>query len=129
MSAQGGGHVLLRLLEQDLRALSDVRDADVLLETYDRLAAAEPVRLDRGATYTVRAHLVELRRTAQSEGGDLADRLGEAVRPQRRNVSPEVEAPLSNEMEAAFVAARPAEWALYEAVMTAGGHLVTEVPR
>jgi len=59
----------------------------------------------------------------------LAHRLGEAVRPQRRNVSPEVEAPLSKEMEAAFVAARPAEWALYEAVMTAGGHLVTEVPR
>ena len=59
----------------------------------------------------------------------LEDRLGEKVRPGRKNVSPEVDAPLSPEMEAAFVAARPEEWALYEAVMVAGGHLVSDIPR
>jgi len=59
----------------------------------------------------------------------LEDRLGETVKPQRRNVSPEVEAPLSPGMEAALIAARPEDWALYEAVTLAGGHLVSEVSR
>ena len=57
----------------------------------------------------------------------LADRLGEPVRTRRKNVSPRVEASLSAGMEEAFIAARPEEWALYEAMMVAGGHLITEV--
>lgn len=59
----------------------------------------------------------------------LETRLGEKIKPQRRNVSPPVEAPLSPEMEQAFIAARPDEWALYEAVMVAGGALSARVPR
>ncbi|WP_375689107.1 hypothetical protein [Pseudooceanicola sp. LIPI14-2-Ac024] len=55
----------------------------------------------------------------------LKDRLGKEIDPPRRNVSPEVDAPLSDEMHAAFRAARPEEWALYEALVAAGGHLVT----
>ncbi|OWU86660.1 hypothetical protein ATO6_07755 [Oceanicola sp. 22II-s10i] len=57
----------------------------------------------------------------------LKDRLGEKIEPKRRNVSPDVPAPLSQEMEEALIAARPEEWALYEAMMIAGGHLHTPV--
>ena len=57
----------------------------------------------------------------------VEDRLGREVKPQRKNVSPEVDAPLSPETEAALMAARPDDWALYNAVLLAGGHLETPV--
>ncbi|MGR3323094.1 MAG: hypothetical protein ACU0DK_14320 [Pseudooceanicola sp.] len=55
----------------------------------------------------------------------LSDRLGEAVETKRKNVSPEVDAPLSAAAEEAFLKARPEEWALYESLMMAGGRLET----
>ncbi|MDF1856920.1 hypothetical protein [Pseudooceanicola sp.] len=59
----------------------------------------------------------------------LRARLGQKIATKRRNVSPDIDAPLSAEMEAALIAARPEEWELYEAMMIAGGHLQTPVTR
>ncbi len=50
-------------------------------------------------------------------------RFGRRVEPQPQNVSPNVEAVLSPEVEAAFRAARPADFALYDRVVAAGGVL------
>ncbi len=53
----------------------------------------------------------------------LKERFGEDVLPRQKNVSPPVDAPLSPEVEAAFRAARPADFALYDKVVAAGGIL------
>ena len=50
-------------------------------------------------------------------------RFGHRVEPQPKNVSPKVEAVLSPDVEAAFRAARPADFALYDRVVAAGGVL------
>ncbi len=55
----------------------------------------------------------------------LADRFGEEVTFKQKNVSPHADAPLSDAVEAALRAARADEFALYDRVQRAGGHLVT----
>jgi hypothetical protein len=53
----------------------------------------------------------------------LSARFGEPILPARKNVSPDVAAPISAEVAAAFRAARPEDFALYERVKQAGGLL------
>ena len=48
-----------------------------------------------------------------------------ALKP--KNVSPEVSAPLSPEIRAKLKAARAEEFALYDSVIAANGHLVTKI--
>ena len=50
-------------------------------------------------------------------------RFGQRVAPSQKNVSPKMDAVLSPDVEAAFRAARPADFALYERVVAAGGVL------
>lgn len=57
----------------------------------------------------------------------LSDRFGEEIALKSRNVSPSVEAPLEPATRKALRAARAREFALYERVRAAGGHLVTEI--
>ncbi|TDK41405.1 hypothetical protein [Antarcticimicrobium luteum] len=56
----------------------------------------------------------------------LKDRLGAPVTPQLRNVSPPAEAPLDPDLRAELRVARAEEFALYDRLMAAGGHLVTD---
>ncbi|MFY0617001.1 hypothetical protein [Shimia sp.] len=53
----------------------------------------------------------------------LSNRFEEDIKPRWKNVSPAVDAVLSPEVEAAFRAARPADFALYDRVMQADGIL------
>ncbi|MDA5558856.1 hypothetical protein [Shimia sp. MMG029] len=53
----------------------------------------------------------------------LTARFGEPILPKRKNVSPDVAAPISEEVAAAMRAARPHDFALYERVKAAGGVL------
>ncbi|MCP4826294.1 MAG: hypothetical protein GY892_19595 [Shimia sp.] len=53
----------------------------------------------------------------------LRERFGDDVLPRQKNVSPTVEATLSPDVEAAFRRARPADFALYDKVVAAGGIL------
>lgn len=55
----------------------------------------------------------------------LEARLGYAVKPGQKNVSPPVEAPVSDAVLAQLRAARAADFALHDRIMAAGGHLVT----
>lgn len=59
----------------------------------------------------------------------LTKRLGKDFKTQQKNVSPKVPAPLSAEMEQALRAARADEFALYDRVLDAGGHLHTPLSR
>ncbi|HBS48785.1 MAG TPA: hypothetical protein DEA05_01205 [Rhodobacteraceae bacterium] len=59
--------------------------------------------------------------------GFLNDRFGEEIRLKPKNVSPQVDAPLSPSMLARLRAARAEEFALYDRLMDAGGHLVTRI--
>jgi hypothetical protein len=58
----------------------------------------------------------------------LADRLGGDFEIKQRNVSPEVDAPLSPEVEAQLRRTRAAEFALYDRLRSAGGYLHTPQP-
>ncbi|MYM57181.1 hypothetical protein [Thalassovita mangrovi] len=53
----------------------------------------------------------------------LTERLGKDFETRPKNVSPQIDAPLSAEMEAALRQARAEEFALYDRIVTAGGHL------
>lgn len=53
----------------------------------------------------------------------LTDRFEEPIEPRAKNVSPFVEAEISREVAARFRVARPAEFALYDRVIAAGGVL------
>lgn len=53
----------------------------------------------------------------------LTQRIGKAFRTDRKNVSPPKEAPLSDAMRDALRATRAEEFALYDQVIAAGGHL------
>lgn len=53
----------------------------------------------------------------------LAERLGERVEPEERNVSPRIEAALSPEVETELRHARAEEFALHEELMAKGGYL------
>ncbi|KKK81497.1 hypothetical protein LCGC14_2812840, partial [marine sediment metagenome] len=55
----------------------------------------------------------------------LADRLGREIKLKPKNVSPDVPAPLSSEVEARLRAARAKEFALYDRLMAAEGYLHT----
>ena len=55
----------------------------------------------------------------------LADRLGREIKLKPKNVSPDVPAPLSSEVEAQLRAARAKEFALYDRLMAAEGYLHT----
>lgn len=57
----------------------------------------------------------------------LSDRLKTEVQIAPRNVSPRVEAALSDETAAALRAARPEEFALHDRLIAAGGHLAQGV--
>jgi hypothetical protein len=57
----------------------------------------------------------------------LQDRIGKPFETQRKNVSPERDAPLSAAMEADLRVARPEEFALYDRVMAQGGYLHTPI--
>ncbi|CUH63455.1 hypothetical protein TL5118_00477 [Thalassovita autumnalis] len=57
----------------------------------------------------------------------LQDRIGKPFETQQKNVSPHRDAPLSGEMEAELRQARAEEFALYDRVMQAGGHLHTPI--
>ena len=57
----------------------------------------------------------------------LSDRFGEDIVLKPKNVSPTVDAPLSDEMRARLRAARAEEFALYDRLIAAGGHLITDV--
>ncbi|WP_226574940.1 CHAD domain-containing protein [Acuticoccus sediminis] len=72
LSGAGARNALFRDAAQ---GLSGVRDAAVLVETYDKLAKAFPDRLDRAATATVRAHLVDERRAAHVEADQYTERM------------------------------------------------------
>ncbi|MBO9477959.1 hypothetical protein J7382_10470 [Shimia sp. R11_0] len=53
----------------------------------------------------------------------LLERFGRPIVPQQKNVSPDVDAPVSPEVAEKFRAARPADFTLYDRVMQAGGVL------
>ncbi len=53
----------------------------------------------------------------------LAERFGREVEPRQKNVSPEIPAPLSPDVEAKLRAARAAEFALYDRIQQADGVL------
>lgn len=53
----------------------------------------------------------------------LTERLGKGFETKQKNVSPAIDAPLSADMEAALRAARAEEFALYDRIVAAGGHL------
>ncbi|SEO94990.1 hypothetical protein SAMN04490248_11715 [Salinihabitans flavidus] len=53
----------------------------------------------------------------------LEERFGKPLDIRRKNVSPPIDAPLSPEVAARLKAARPGEFALYDRLMEAGGHL------
>lgn len=55
--------------------------------------------------------------------GFIEDRLGTTLNLKDKNVSPDIAAPLSPEVEAKLRRARAAEFALYEAILDAGGVL------
>ncbi|MEO0939241.1 MAG: hypothetical protein AAFY38_13895 [Pseudomonadota bacterium] len=55
--------------------------------------------------------------------GFLAQRFGDEIAMKQKNVSPHADAPLSPEVEAQLRRARADEFALYEQVISAGGHL------
>jgi hypothetical protein len=55
----------------------------------------------------------------------LSDRLRQDINLKPKNVSPDVPAPLSSEVEAQLRAARADEFALYDRLMEADGYLVT----
>ncbi len=55
--------------------------------------------------------------------GFLSERLGEQIRFKPKNVSPDIPAPLSPEMDAALRHARAAEFALFDRLSNAGGYL------
>ncbi len=55
----------------------------------------------------------------------MAERLSSEIELKAKNISPEIEAPLSPELEAALRAARADEFALYDRVQQAGGYLHT----
>ena len=57
----------------------------------------------------------------------LADRFGQDITLKPKNVSPEVNAPLSPDVREKLHAARADEFALYKKVLDAGGHLVTAI--
>lgn len=57
--------------------------------------------------------------------GFLNDRFGEEITLKPKNVSPEVHAPLSPQVLEQLRAARAEEFALYDRLMQADGHLVT----
>ncbi len=57
----------------------------------------------------------------------LQDRFGETFSLKRKNVSPPVDAPLSDDLRARLEAERRDEYALYEKVVAAGGHLVNQI--
>lgn len=63
--------------------------------------------------------------TPQALHSFVDSRFGQEITFGRKNVSPPLPAPLSAEVEAQLRAARAAEFALYERVMQAGGHLTT----
>ncbi|UOM33290.1 CHAD domain-containing protein [Acuticoccus sp. I52.16.1] len=64
-------------LRDAARPLSGVRDTAVMVETYDKLAKAFPDRLDRAASATVRAHLVDARRAAHVDDAAFGDAMAE----------------------------------------------------
>lgn len=53
----------------------------------------------------------------------LNDAFGQDIVIKQKNVSPAIPAPLSNDVEAQLRAARSAEFALYQSVLDASGHL------
>lgn len=55
----------------------------------------------------------------------LSDRLGFAVKPAQKNVSPPAETTISPAVEAQLRTARKPEFALHDRIIAAGGHLVT----
>lgn len=55
----------------------------------------------------------------------LSERFGEEIRFGQKNVSPQIPAPLSAQVEAALCAARADEFALYARLVAAGGYLGT----
>ncbi|MDM7970436.1 MAG: hypothetical protein QUV10_12525 [Paracoccaceae bacterium] len=57
--------------------------------------------------------------------GFLSERLGFAVKPAQKNVSPPAETVISAAVEAEFRQAMAADVALHQRIMAAGGHLVT----
>ncbi|MDX2485577.1 MAG: sulfotransferase family 2 domain-containing protein [Pseudodonghicola sp.] len=57
----------------------------------------------------------------------LETRFGEPVTLQRKNVSPPAEAPLDPDLRSRLRAARPEEFALYDRLRDAGGHLVSDL--
>lgn len=57
----------------------------------------------------------------------LSQRLGHKIDTQEKNVSPPAPTPISAAVEAQLRAARADDFALHDAIMDAGGHLVTAV--
>lgn len=58
----------------------------------------------------------------------LADRFGEDIELKQKNVSPAADAPLEPATRDLLKAARADEFALYDRLQDAGGHLVSRVP-
>ena len=56
----------------------------------------------------------------------LSQRFGRAIELPEINTSPDIDTPISDEMLAAFKAARQDDYALYNRVLDAGGHLELE---
>lgn len=59
----------------------------------------------------------------------LSERLGEEIKLKAKNVSPDLDAPLSDSVAAELRAARADEFALYDRLIAAGGHLFTPQSR
>lgn len=57
----------------------------------------------------------------------LNDRFGQEITLKQKNVSPSVDAPLSTDVRAPLRAARVPEFALYDRLMDADGHLQTQI--
>jgi len=55
----------------------------------------------------------------------LSDRLGQKIDTKEKNVSPPAPTPISTEIEAQLRAARADDFALHDAIMDSGGHLLT----
>lgn len=59
--------------------------------------------------------------------GFLNDRFGEDIALKPKNVSPQVDAPLSPDVEKRLREARAEEFALHDRLMQSGGHIVTDL--
>lgn len=101
---------------------------DILSETPPRHARiGSQFRILTSARKRLLVHHLFAYEHPQKLDGFLQDRFGHAFALHRENVSPRVDAPLSEDLRCRLEAERHDDYALYEKVVAAGGHLITRI--